>query len=353
MERLSLVSVGDKADFDAFKRLHKERKRFSNSCISYHAVSYRDLLNGKTPKIKTKSILFFLFFPFDYWNKKVETRNYKGIYANPRFYKKFVNFFKRVNSSIKKDFPDKKIYFVNTPLLSARCRDKLAIKKALNKRGFSTPRLYKGTKLKDIYRYLAGGRSFFIKVRYGSMGKGITFISPSGLKTNFAFRNKKILSRKSDYGWQFRNVIDKKRFLKKLFRSSIYVEEAVNSLLIKEKKFDLRVYVFYDKALFVYPKSNDPENITTNISQGGEGEYPAFLASIPKSVINRIKKTALKATRALGVNFASVDVLLGHNLKDVYIIDINVFPGFPNRKIFNLAKHLVGQLKKIATFQYR
>lgn len=350
--KISLISVGDKVDFDSFKKLHRERKRFNRSCISYRALSYKDLLNGDIPKIKAKAVLFFFFFPFDYWNKHIEPRNYKGIYGNTTFYKKFVGFFKSVNSSIKKNFSGKKIFFINSPALSARYRDKLAVKRLLKSNDVTTPPLYGVTVAENIYKYLAKGSSFFIKQRYGSMGKGITFISPLVWKTNFVFRKRRILSRKSDYGWRFRNITEKEIFLKKLSQSSIYIEGAVDSYFIKGKKFDLRVYILFNKVLFIYPKSNDPGNITTNISQEGQGEYPAFLRPIPKSVIDRVKREALKTTKVLGLNFAGVDVIIDKRLKNIYIIDVNIFPGFPKKRIFNLAKHLVQELKSQAILRY-
>ncbi len=352
MERFSLICIGDKADFDSFKKFHRERKRFRNSRIDYRAISYKDLLDGGIPKIKTKKALFFLFFPCDYWNKNIEGRSYKGIYGNRTFHKKFVRFFKRVDSSIRKNFPKNRIYFINPPLLSSKYRDKIDVKKLLLDNNLSTPPLVRIKRPEDIYRYLSRGISIFIKVRYGSMGKGITLISPLGWKTNFTFRDRRILCRKSDYGWRFRDVTGKKAFLRKLLRSDVYAEEAVDPLLLKGKKFDLRLYCFFGKVVFIYPRSNLPENIITNISQEGEGEYPAFLRPLPKSLIKRVKDLALKATKILGLNFAGVDLIVDRRLNSLYIIDVNVFPGFPNKRIFNLAKHLIDCLKSPAITRY-
>lgn len=352
LKRTTLVSIGDKADFDSFKRLHKERKSFKNSHINYCALSYKNLLNNKTPDIKTEEVVFFLFFPFDHWNKNIETRYYRGIYGNLQFYKKFIHFFNRVEASIRRNFRGKKIHFINSPLLASMYRDKLKVKESLSRRGISTPRTHKIKSHRNIYSCVKKNRSLFLKVRYGSMGKGLTYIGPDKWKTNFLFRRGRILSRKSDYGWHFRSIVKKEAFLKNLLKESIYTEDAIDSFHVRGRKFDLRAYVFFGKVLFIYPRTSDPENITTNISQEGQGEYPAFLRSIPNSVVGKVRKTAARAVKALGLNFAGVDVLIDKKLKRIYVVDINLFPGFPNKKIFNLAKHIVTELKSRARSRY-
>ncbi|MBL7068569.1 MAG: hypothetical protein ISS34_01750 [Candidatus Omnitrophica bacterium] len=343
----SLVAVGDRADFDALRKLHKEKKRFSNSRVAYYAISYKRLLEGNTPKVKTKDILFFLFFPFDYWNRYIEPARYKGIYGNKKFYKKFDNFFKRVESTVRKSFKGKRIHYINSPRLSAGYRDKLAVKRLMLKKKVPTPRLYNVKGLRALYNHLSKGRSFFLKPRYGSMGKGITYISPRQWKTNFLFRNNRVLSRKSDYGWRFRDITGKDRFIEKLFNGDFYMEDAVDFLTLKGKKFDLRIYVFFGKALFIYPKSSDPDDITTNISQSGAGEYAAFLRPLPKSLIRRAEREAIAAAKSAGLNFAGVDIIIDEDMKNIYVLDINVFPGFPRKRIFNLAKHLTRHFKEL------
>lgn len=346
---LSVISVGDNTDFDSFKKLDREKKRFARSRVSYHSLSYKDLLSGNAPETKSDNLLFFFFFPFDYWNSRIETKRYRGVYGNEIFYRKFVTFFNSVDAVIKKQFAGRKIAFVNHPASSARCRDRLSVKKVLLKNGIPTPRVHAIKDVNKVYRYLSDNRSLFIKVRYGSMGKGITYVSPSTWKTNFVFRNKKILSRKSDYGWHFRDVVKREDFIGKLYQANVISEEAVDSLLVKGRKFDLRVYVFFGKVSFIYPRTNEPENITTNITQQGKGERSEFLKILPKRVISRVKKEALKTAESLGLNFAGIDIIIDKNLKDIYVLDVNVFPGFPKKKIFNLAKHIISELKHQAT----
>ena len=253
---------------------------------------------------------------------------------------------------IMKNFADKEICYVNTPRLSARYRDKLLVKKVLLRNRIPTPPLHKIRGPEGLRRLPAKG-ALFVKPRYGSMGKGITYIDRSGVKTNFAFRKKRILSRKSDYGWHFRNIAHGEEFLKKLFKADVYSERAVEALTLGGRKFDLRVYVFYGKVLFVYPRSAGPEAITTNISQGGRGEYPVFMRYLPKRIVGRIRRAALETAGALGLNFAGVDIIVDRDIKDIYVLDVNVFAGFPKKKIFNLAAHLTKEIKSQATLSCR
>ena len=61
------------------------------------------------------------------------------------------------------------------------------------------------------------------------------------------------------------------------------------ALLIKNRKFDLRMYVCFDKVLYTYPRSNEADSIRTNISQGAKGENPSFLKGIREDLLKRQK----------------------------------------------------------------
>ena len=72
-----------------------------------------------------------------------------------------------------------------------------------------------------------------------------------------------------------------------------------------------------------------------------------ILKFLPKSILTKAEKTAEKVSRSLGIKLAGIDVMIDRNLKQVYVIDVNVFSGFPKRKTFNLAKCLAGELLKM------
>ena len=42
-----------------------------------------------------------------------------------------------------------------------------------------------------------------------------------------------------------------------------------------------------------------------------------------------------------------MDIMPDRNQKDVYILDVNVFPGFPKRKTFKLARAIIDELQRL------
>ncbi|MFC1703587.1 RimK family alpha-L-glutamate ligase [Candidatus Omnitrophota bacterium] len=343
---ITLLAVGNRLDYDSFKKLHRERMQLKRSGWNYATVTYDRLLSGDIPKIRTKKIIVFLFFPFSYWNKRIEHRYYKGLYGNSSFFNKFQAFFKSVDTAVKLHLPDKDVHFINPPHACSRSRDKRFVASVLKQTKIQIPREHSTRDIKRIKRMLAQGHRFFLKPRFGSMGKGITFLSNSRWQTNFTFRNNQILSRKSDSGWAFKNITNNDVFLRKLLKSDIDIEEEVHSPIIKNKKFDLRIYTFLGKVFYVYPRTNESDKVTTNISQGGKGHKQTFLKQLPRNAVEASKRQAIKTSNALGLNFAGVDVIIDKNWKDVYVLDVNVFPGFPKRKRFNLARHMIKEMKR-------
>ncbi|MFH1655024.1 MAG: YheC/YheD family protein [Candidatus Omnitrophota bacterium] len=342
---ITVLTLGNKYDFDSFRKLHKSRRLFKKKGFNYATSTYDNLLKNKLPEIKTKKVIIFPFFPFSHWNRHIEHRNYQGIYGASSFYEKFLRFFKKVDHVVKRNLKGKDLSFINSPILSSELRDKVLVKRKLRTAKVPTPQLFKISKIDALYRYTKSGNEFMIKPRYGSMGKGITFLNNDRCQTNFSFRNKKILSRKSDYGWNFRTIKDRHGFLKELLKNDVYIEEAVKSRLIDGKKFDLRVYVFSGEVIYIYARTNEADSVTTNISQGGKGMNQAFLKKLPPDLIRKIKQTAIKTAKVLGTNFAGVDIIVDKNFKNIYVLDVNFFPGFPKKKTFDLTARLVKLLK--------
>lgn len=344
---ITILAIGDRRDYDSYKKFNKERRLFLKKGFDYATLNYKQLLAGKIPDIQTRNVVLFLFFPFCYWDKYIEHKDYRGIYGNMIFFKKFFRFSENLNKIIKKALSDKEIFFINNPLSCALYRDKLEVKKKLKASGISIAKLYKTTHIRDIKTWLNNGHSFFVKPRCSSMGKGITFLSWSDWETNFIFKNNKIISKRSDHGWKFRDITGNNAFLGQLLKEDVFIEKEIDTLILNKMKVDLRVYTFFNKVLYIYPRKNHPDKVTTNITQGGKGD-PNLLNILPKHLVIKAKKIARKTSKAMGFNLAGVDVILDHNLKDVYVVDVNAFPGFPKRRTFNLTQYMARELVRLS-----
>ncbi|GAF74674.1 unnamed protein product, partial [marine sediment metagenome] len=90
-------------------------------------------------------------------------------------------------------------------------------------------------------------------------------------------------------------------------------------LILNKMKVDLRIYTFFGKVLYVYPRKNHPDKVTTNITQGGKGD-PSLLGILPEHILAKAKKLAEKTSGALDFNLAGVDVIVDRNLKDAYVV---------------------------------
>jgi len=340
----TILLVGDDKDFDSYQKLAREKRFIQQKGYAFASACYEQLLGGELPGIKTDKVIVFVFFPFNYWDKNIEYPGYRGLYGNQTFYRKFNRFARGVKLALKEYLPDKELLLINDPVLSSRYRDKIRVIRKLLKAGVSVPAHYRSKHTRQIKRQMQKGRKYFIKPRCGSMGKGITFLELGNWQTNFQFRKDKICNRMSDYGWKFHDITGKTKFLSALLHSKgLFLEEAIESLHIKDERVDFRVYLFLDKVMYVYPRRNDIDAVTTNISQGGKGS-PEILEIIPENMISRIEKEVTKSLKALGLKMAGIDVIVDSALKEIYIVDINMFPGFPKKRTFNLPREMIKEL---------
>lgn len=340
----TLLAIGDNKDWDSYLKFCRQRHLLKKYKFDFVSTDYDSILNDDFPAITTDAVIVFLFFPFVYWDRHIEPKTYAGVYGNKHFYLKFEKFWKIVDKKLKQHYKDKKIYFINAPENILSERNKEAAKRILARGHIRTPRSYRIADIETLLRLLRKGKKFFIKVRYGSMGKGITYLEEEKWYTNFIFRQNRILNRHSDYGWKFRELTGNKAFLRQLLKEDVIIEEAVPRWLIRNKQFDLRCLVFLGKILYMYPRSNGVEKVTTSVSQGAESETMSFLKGIREALIKKAERTAVKATKALGLNFAGVDIMLDPNRQDAVVIELNAFPGFPKTRTFSLSRYLIEEI---------
>ncbi len=343
---IAILAVGDEPDYDSYLKFNQEASYCGRYGFDYYTVNYKQFLKGEVPPIQTDKIIIFFFFPFVYWDKHIEHKKYEGIYGNRTFCKKFIKFWNVIEKNIKEYFAAKEVLFINDPRLCGFIRDKINITNTLSEHHIPQPVLYKTLGIKEIQDKLATGTDFFLKPRFGSMGKGITFLSFSSWETNFNFRKGKIISRKSDHGWKFRHITGNNPFLKELLKHDILIQEAVDTPILYGNKVDLRIYTFFNKTLYIYPRENAPDKITTNISQGGVGD-PALMKILPKHLIYRATSVAERLSSVLNIRLAGIDIIPDKHFEDVYVIDVNAFSGFPKRKTFNLSREMIKELSQL------
>lgn len=339
-----ILVIGDNSDWESFLKFKKKRGIFKNKKIDFKTIDYDSIVKGKLPDIKSSNLLILLFFPMDYWNKKIEKNFVKGhIYGDKRCAEMFYSYLDEVKSIIDKKYDDKKISYVNSFEAVKIDRDKELTKKIIKKANVPVPKSYSTRKYGDIIELLNKGKKLYLKVNFGAMGKGITKLEKGKWLTNFIYRKGNIISRKSDYGWKFKDITVNKEFLKKLLKKELVIEEAINPYIIDNKIFDIRYYVVYGKIKHKMVRTAPAESVVTNITQGGTKEGEHFLR-MPAKYLKAAEENAIKAAKALSLNLAGIDVMISKR-GIPYVLEAQSFPGFPKSK-YNFSEKLAGEIIK-------
>ena len=342
----TVLILGDESDWESYNRFCEQLQKHHSKKLNWVTATYALLEKDGLPLIESDTLIIYLFFPFTYWDKHVEKEGYEGVYGNVDFYNKFRAFWSEIHRTLRKVYRGKKIRFINHPLKIAVDRDKEFTKTILSENKINIPLPYYTRKYKDILKLVdQENKKLFLKVRYGSMGKGITYLEKGNWKTNFRFEGGRIISTRSDYGWTFIDITDNVEFLKEILTKDIVIEEAIDTYKLDDIIFDLRLYVFYDEVLYILPRTNDKNAITANISQGGQGRSTRFLKKFPKNIINKAIKDGIRTIKAMDVNFAGVDIMISKDFK-IYVIELNTFPGFPKESRFNLSKRIIQRIEE-------
>jgi len=313
-------------------------------------INYKDVFANNLPRFKNSHLRIVLFFPFQYWNKNIEIYHKDSrVYGDRKFGQDFERFFHKLDKTITKNYCDKNIEYVNPPQASVLDRDKEACKKFLKKHNIPTPRSYDIKSLRDIKRLTEHrGVSLYIKPRFGSMGKGISYLSNGLLITNFLFQKGKVISHPFDYNWRFHEItkkVDKNKFLRTMISRGFIFEEAIDPPIHKGRRSDFRVYCVYGKIPYYYVRTTPAVSLVTNWSQGGKIEQKKkFSKYIPESKIKKVKSLVRTVAKDLQLNYAGVDVIFSKDYKKIYVLEAHSFPGY--EKGFDLMSDLARKILK-------
>lgn len=317
--------------------------------LEIFVINYKDVFANNFPKIKSFHLTIMLFFPFQYWNKNIEVYGKDSrVYGDKKFGREFEQFFQKLHKLIIKEYPDKKIEYVNHPKTSILDRDKEGCKNFFRKHDIPTPKSYAIQSLKDIQRITSREVAFYIKPRFGSMGKGISYLSDNLLITNFLFQKGKVVSHPYDYNWRFHEItkkIDKDSFLKTMILKDFIFEEAIDPPIHKGRRSDFRVYCIYGKIPYYYVRFTPAVSLVTNWSQGGKIEQKKIFSKyIPGSKLKMVESLARKTAKSLQLNYAGVDIIFSKDYKKIYVLEAHSFPAY--EKGFNLMNNLAKRVLK-------
>ena len=282
-------------------------------------LTYEDLMNNEKTIERNADVV--LFFPYNLWNVHVETGN--DIYGVGDYGKRIDGLKLCLCEKLEQVFPE--AIYVNKPHVFALERDKIDTKNLLALQCINVATAV-AKDIPTIRNALEAGNCIYIKVRYGSMGKGITRLEEGKWLTNFRFVNGEIKNHHYDDQWKTIDVTDNYSFLEKLLKEDVLVEEGVETPKELGYKFDIRGIFIYGRLAELYGRASKNAMIT-NLSQGGESiEFNALIDMIGHEKLANAVREMHNANSVFGTNLLGVDVTFDENLKP-YIIEVNSFPG--------------------------
>lgn len=326
----TVLVLGDNEGYDTKKFLDK-KEILKGRGFNCEYLTFGELLNGKTPLIKTDNIIIPIFFPYAYWNAYIENYAKNGrFYGDTKFGRLFFRLMDKVEEKLAQSYPDKKLSFVNSPEVIKEDRDKIITKEKLIVHGFPTPFSHYPKNSQEVIGILNNGcGSLYAKARFGSLSKGITLLQKDKWTSNFQYQDGSIVSKESDSGWEFKEIKQNPGFLEALIEGGAVFETDIDPPVINDKKFDLRFLFVYGDCICYYARTASAEEITTGADpeSSKNPEELSFLDHIPPSRLEEALETARSASKKLGYNYAGVDIMFSKDFSKHYILELNAFPG--------------------------
>ena len=291
-------------------------------------MSYQEFFSSRK-KFSDPAIVYF-DFPHRLWDRHVE--HGPSLYGTKEYGSSIVNLAFRIADQFKTRFPRARA--VNHPLSIVSERDKLLAKALVREAGVPTVHSL-DRHLQSVLDALDDGSSVYVKVRFGSLSKGITFLSPGHWVTNFSYDGRRIDRYPSERSWPEREVTGDLHFLSLLLSQDVVVEKAVENPLSREFRLGLRVYSVYGVAdrRFAYA-SLARKGITSGASTGLVDRFLSYDdlgALLPSSSLDGALRLAERAASALHLSYAGIDILFeGDDFLPLFL-EANSFPGTKNK----------------------
>jgi hypothetical protein len=282
-------------------------------------VTFDELMDTKQVIDEDAGII--LFFPYKLWSTFVERK--EGLYGGRSFKANICTLKDHLHKKLKQVFPS--ALYVNMPDVFALERDKLETKSFLCRHGISViPDVPKD--VSTISKQLAKGNCVYVKVRYGSMGKGITRLEKDKWLTNFRYEKGDIGNHPNDFEWTTIDVTDDFSFLEKLLKEDVLVELGIETPRELGIKFDIRGVFVYGRLAELYGRASD-NPLITNLSQGGDClEETDLIEMIGTDKLAEATHYMHDANRVFGTNLLGVDLAFGRRLNP-FVMEVNSFPG--------------------------
>lgn len=193
-------------------------------------------------------------------------------------------------ASVIRQFEMMNTYCLTDSIALTRSRDKLRSLQLLSRKGLGLPKTgfaHATDKTNDLIN-IVGGAPLIVKLCSGTQGRGVVL---------------------ADTSQAAESVIDAFRELEADFLVQEYIQEACGS--------DIRAFVIGDKVVAAMQRTAAEGEFRSNLHRGGSAQ--------PIKLSQAEIKAALKATHALGLNVAGVDML--RSSRGPLIMEVNSSPG--------------------------
>ena len=194
-------------------------------------------------------------------------------------------------SSIIRQFEVKHVYTTLSSLALVRSRDKLRATQVLAKNDIGIPKTVFAKQPRDVQNLIktVGGPPLIVKLLEGTQGLGVVLAETKTAAKSVI---------EAFYGLNANILVQE------------FIKEAGGS--------DIRVIVVVGKVIAAYKRQGQEGEFRSNLHRGGEG--------VKVTLTSKEKKTAIAATKALGLNIAGVDMLRSE--RGPLVLEVNSSPGF-------------------------